>query len=67
MKEEEAPVFYIETPENIFWSTRKLDVTFKHVQFLFRDRAKLKVLKKSAMDRLLKNTQKKVTNMEGDV
>ena len=33
-------VYVVETQDKIFWSQRKLDATYKHTQFRYKDRVR---------------------------
>ena len=41
---EKGIVFVVETQNEIYWSTRKLDATYKHTQFKYRDGARYREL-----------------------
>lgn len=41
MKTEEV-VYIIETPGEVFWSRSKIDATYRHVEFLYKDKARYK-------------------------
>lgn len=58
-QEDKSMTYYIETPKEIFWSYSKLDATYRHVEFLYRDRAKFKEMKSDRFRSYLKNTPKK--------
>jgi hypothetical protein len=58
-----AKVYVIETPSNIWWSKRKLTAQYKHVSFLWRDKARYKEMVASKFDRLVSRTTKKVEEL----
>ena len=53
-------IYIVETPEEIFWSRRKLDTQYKHIEFLWRDRARYKELSEFKWGRLSATTKKKI-------
>lgn len=57
-QEDKSMTYYIETPREIFWSFSKMDATYKHIDFLYRDRAKFKEMKSDRFKSYLKNTPK---------
>jgi hypothetical protein len=62
-------VYVIETPDELFWSHRKMDATYKHVDYLWRDRAKYRELAVDKWKALSKTTKKKIyeVSQEGQV
>jgi hypothetical protein len=53
-------IYLIETPKEIFWSDSKIDTIYRHVEFLYRDRAFYKEMDERRFSNLKKNTSKKV-------
>ena len=53
-------VYLIETPEDIFWSKRKLTTQYKHCDFLWRDKAKYKEVVGAKFKALTQSTKKKL-------
>ena len=53
-------IYVVETPEEIFWSKRKMDTQYKHMEFLWRDRARYKEISEFKWGRLSATTKKKV-------
>lgn len=53
-------VYIVETPDEIFWSKRKMDAQYRHMDFLWRDRAKYKELTEFKWGKLKETTKKKV-------
>jgi hypothetical protein len=58
-------IYVVETPDEIFWSKRKLTTQFKHLEFLWRDRAKYKELTPVKWGQLKERTSKKVWELVG--
>jgi len=58
--EDEEMVYIIETPDEIFWSKRKQPVQYRHVDFLWRDRARYKEITAFKWGRLSATTKKKI-------
>ena len=58
-------VYYIETKTDVYWSERKLDVIYKHVDdFDRRDKARLKELPKGRFNRMKDQSPKKFWRIE---
>jgi hypothetical protein len=53
-------VYIVETPSEIFWSKRKMETQYRHMDFLWRDRAKYKELSEFRWAKLSSTTKKKV-------
>jgi hypothetical protein len=51
-------VYLIDMKDQILWSKSKMDATYKHVEFLFRDRVRFKEMTEKQFS-LLKKTSKK--------
>jgi hypothetical protein len=60
----EDMIYLVETPKEIFWSKRKMDTHAKHIEFLFRDKARYKVQKESLFQRYIRGTDKRVVKLE---
>jgi hypothetical protein len=58
-KEDSAMMYYVETPTEVFYSRRKLDVQFKHIEYLWRDNARYKEVASHKWEQLLNITKKK--------
>ena len=52
--------YVIETPKEVFWSKQKIDATYKHVEFLYRDKAKWREIPDQNWKRFQKNCNKKL-------
>jgi len=59
-------IYYIETPREIWWSKRKMDVTFKHVEMLYKDKARSKQAEEDKFKRYIKKVDKKIYELKGD-
>ena len=64
---QESKMYIIETKDEVFYSERKLDVTFKHVEFLYRDNVRYKELTPEQFDKLKMRNKKKFIKLEGSV
>ena len=53
-------IYIVETPNDIFWSKRKMDAQYRHVSFLWRDRARYKELTEFKWGRLSATTKKSI-------
>ena len=42
MKKECSKIYLVETPKDVFWSERKMDAQYKHIEFFWRNKAKYK-------------------------
>ncbi len=52
-------IYYVETPDSVFWSSRKMDVQYKHVEYLYRDKVKYKSCSKKLFNGLQSTSKKK--------
>ena len=59
-------IYFIETPKEIYWSPRKLDVAYKHIEFLYRDKAKAKELPEDKFKSYQNRSKKKLVRLQGD-
>lgn len=66
MNQPKEQVYFIETPRELYWSRRKLDVTYKHVEFLYRDKAKSKQMDEDRFKAYKGKSKKKVIHLKGD-
>jgi len=57
-------VYLIETPKEIFWSHRKLDAQYKHLDFLYKDRARYKEMAEEKFNNYVKHSGKKIIKLE---
>ena len=53
-------VYVVETPDEIFWSERKMETQYKHIEFLWRDKARFKELTRNQWRLLKKRTKKRI-------
>lgn len=57
-------VFVIETKKDIWWSREKIDAQYKHVEFLYRDKARYREMSMKKFNQLKSSTTKKVYEIE---
>jgi hypothetical protein len=60
----EDKIYLIDTKSHILWSSVKMKATYKHVEFLFRDRAKFKEVSSDQFNKLVRSTNKKMIEIE---
>lgn len=53
-------VYIIETPKEVFWSYKKMDTTYKHVEYLYRDKAKYRELEGARWKKFKSQTKKSI-------
>lgn len=58
-------ILIVETPDEIFWSKRAMDAQYRHMDFLWRDRAKYKEVSEFRFKKLAETTKKKVWEIVG--
>jgi hypothetical protein len=63
-KEDKDKIYLIDTKSHILWSSVKMKATYKHVEFLFRDRAKFKEVTSDQFNKLVRSTNKKMIEIE---
>lgn len=63
---EQSVIYYIETPKEIFWSPRKMNVTWKHIEFLYRDKARAKEMPEDKFFAMLKGSTKKPYELDDE-
>lgn len=53
-------MYCVETPTELWYSGSKIDATYKHIQFLYRDRAKYFEISDKDFESLRRGTRKSV-------
>jgi len=60
----DTTVYVIETKKDIWWSRSKMDATYKHIEFFWRDKARYKEMTMKRFNQLRQTTDKKVWEIE---
>lgn len=60
-------VYSVETPKEVFWSNRKMTAQWKHLEFLYRDRARYKEMTEDQFDRYKSSSKKKFIHLTEEV
>jgi len=55
---ESSKVYMVETPKEIFWSKMKMDRDYKHIEYLYRDKARAKEMTEERFKKYRNNTSK---------
>lgn len=57
-------VHLVETPREIFWSNRKLTAQWKHIDFLYKDKARYKEMTEDKFKEYCNRVNKRVIRLE---
>ena len=57
-------VYLIELPREIYWSSRKMTAAYHHVQYQYKDRARMKEMEAVQFSTYANHGSKKVTQLE---
>ena len=60
-------VYSVETPKEVFYSNRKLDAQYKHLEYLYRDRARYKEMTQDQFNKYKESSKKKFIQLEESV
>ena len=59
----DSKVYVIETKDEVFWSSRKLDIAYKHIEYLYRDRVRYKEFTKEQFAKMKVKNKKKFVEL----
>ena len=61
----DGPTLYIiETPSNVYWSPCKMATQYRHVDFLWRDKARYKEMSEFRFKNYIRSTKKVVQEIQ---
>ena len=57
-------IYVVETPRELFWSNRKINAQWKHIEFLYKDKARYKEFTEDKWSDYASKANKKLIQLE---